>query len=302
MITRVAGPATTARRLTTEPAKSAPPHPFAQPNPSRIPAATAITQAGRYTRDESANLTGGAPRGRHARPLRACGRRVGSTIPVDTTVVPSRPRAVRRTRRRCRRWWSGVPLAVGGLHGHHVPGAAEGVDAVALGLLGRGVAGEPVERQAGRRDLVGGAGRGQRLDALGGLHLGARGDGQRRPRAHARIRARDGLPVGVGVHVEGVTLESTRMTPMPGTLAVATAFLAVAAPAGVVARPVTPSARVMPAAAATVRIAASRNDESSGDLRRGVASLLFVADLHADVRTGLVGGLAPSSAPLAGCA
>ena len=47
MIARVAGPATTARRLTTEPAKSEPPQPAAQPTQSRTPAAIAITQAGR---------------------------------------------------------------------------------------------------------------------------------------------------------------------------------------------------------------------------------------------------------------
>ena len=47
MITSVAGPATTARRLTTEPAKSAPPQSFVQPNQSSAPAATAIAQAGR---------------------------------------------------------------------------------------------------------------------------------------------------------------------------------------------------------------------------------------------------------------
>ena len=144
MISRVAGPATTARRLTTEPAKSAPPQPLAQPTPSSIPAATAITQAGTYTRDESANLSRRATRSpRSTTP--SVGARVGSTTPVVTTSVPSRleplerhaPGAGVRGRR---------ALGRGGLHRHHVPGAAEGVDAIALGLLGLRVEGEAVER------------------------------------------------------------------------------------------------------------------------------------------------------------
>ena len=57
MIARVNGPTTTTRRLVSEPAKSAPPQPVAQPTPIRITATAAIEQAGRYTRDDTADLS-----------------------------------------------------------------------------------------------------------------------------------------------------------------------------------------------------------------------------------------------------
>ena len=88
---------------------------------------------------------------------------------------------------------------------HDVPRAAEAVDALTVGLLGRGVAREPVERQTARRDLVGVRGGGQRLHTLGPLDLRAGGDGERRPDPRARARARHRLAGAVGERVEGVT-------------------------------------------------------------------------------------------------
>ena len=90
MIASVAGPATTARRLTTEPAKSAPPQPFVQPIQSRTPAATAITAGGEVDARRDREPQRGARPGRPAPPRPSVGARVGSTTPVDTTVLPSR--------------------------------------------------------------------------------------------------------------------------------------------------------------------------------------------------------------------
>src|SRR5262249_15309004 len=132
-------------------------------------------RARRLARVIAARLTGG----------------VGRAVPWESS--PRVRSWIRRLERHAAR--AGVrrrgALGRGVLQRHHVPGAAEGVDALALGRLGLGVEREAVERQAGRGDLVGGAGRAELLDALGGLHLGARGDRQRRPRGHARSGACD---------------------------------------------------------------------------------------------------------------
>src|SRR3954447_14337232 len=130
MISSVAGPATTARRLTTEPAKSEPPQPFVHPTQSRTPAATAIKQAGTYTREDTATRTRRAarsPRGTHP----SAGARVGSTMPVDTTVLPTR-RGSSEGDAAGAGVGGGRGLGGLGLHGGCVPGTAEGVDAIAL--------------------------------------------------------------------------------------------------------------------------------------------------------------------------